>query len=306
MKPTQIAAGIEAVDLSLYLPSSKTLIFADFHIGFEESLESQGVLVPRFQLKDSLARLEKIFDAINASACLRPTSLKASWGYRSLSCKRPTCFLGSFSPPRFQKGAEKEVVRERDRRQAVEKCIKTIVINGDLKHEFGEISRQEWNDCLALIDFLATKCEQIVLVKGNHDTILGPIARKRNLKGVDSYIVDNKEAGKVFITHGHKLPEKALAKNIKTIIIGHEHPAITLAEAAKTEKYKCFLKGSWKCRVLVAQPSFNLITEGTDAAKQKLLSPFLQKGVSDFEVFVVDEKKHEVLYFGKLKDSPSI
>jgi len=275
----KISENIEAVDLSLYLPSSKTLVFADFHIGFEESLESQGILVPRFQLKDILARLKKIFEKIEKSACLRPT------------------LLGSFSPPRFQKGAEKEVGHERDRRQASETCIETIVINGDLKHEFGEISRQEWNDGLALIDFLAAKCEQIILVKGNHDTILGPIARKRNLEVVDSYAIDD-----IFITHGHKLPEKELSKQIKTIIIGHEHPALSLTEAAKTEKYKCFLKGSWRGRNLIVQPSFNLITEGTDVAKQTLLSPFLQQSLANFEVFVADERKNEVLYFGKLKN----
>jgi len=285
MKLTQIANGIEAIDLSLYLPSSKTLVFADFHIGFEESLESQGVLVPRFQLKDILERLNKIFEKIEKSACLRPT------------------LLGSFSPPRFQKGAEKEVGHERDRRQANETCIETIVINGDLKHEFGEISRQEWNDCLALIDFLAAKCEQIVLIKGNHDTILGPIARKRNLEVVDSYAIDN-----IFITHGHKLPEKELAKTIKTIIIGHEHPAVTLTEAAKKEKYKCFLKGSWKDRTgsktLIVQPSFNLVVEGTDVSQAKMLSPFLQQSLVNFEVFVADEHKNEILAFGKLKNLP--
>ena len=232
--------GVEAIDLSLYLPDSKTLVFADFHIGFEQSLESQGVLVPRFQFKDIIKRLEKIF------ARVKPA---------------------------------------------------TIVINGDLKHEFGEISRQEWNDCLALIDFLASKCEHIILIQGNHDTILGPIARKRNLEVVNSY-----SAGDIFITHGDKLPEQELVKSIKTIIIGHEHPAIELAEAAKKEKYKCFLVGKWKGRALVVQPSFNLITEGTDVAKQTLLSPFLQQNLASFEVFIIDDKKNEILTFGKLKN----
>jgi hypothetical protein len=246
-----LAEGIEAVDLALYIPESKTLVLADFHIGFEESLESQGVLVPRFQLKDILARLKKIFDKVGAGN------------------------------------------------------VRTIVINGDLKHEFGEISRQEWNDCLALIDFLAANCEQIILIKGNHDTILGPIARKRNLEVVDSYAV-----GDIFITHGHKLPEKELAKTINTILIGHEHSAISLTEAAKTERYKCFLKANWKDKAgsrtltLIAQPSFNLVVEGSDIAQAKLLSPFLQKGasISNFEVFVVDDKKGEILAFGKLKN----
>ncbi len=271
----EILPGIEVVDLSLHLPASKTLIFADFHIGFEESLESQGILVPRFQLKDILARLEKIFEQIDSHFAVSKADRFSS------------------SPLKVGEGENRLKGAER-REQAP---IKTIVINGDLKHEFGEISRQEWSDCLALIDFLAARCEQIVLVKGNHDTILGPIARKRNLEVVDSYTVND-----IFIAHGHKLPEKELAKTIKTIIIGHEHPAVNLTEAAKTEKYKCFLKGSWHGRNLIVQPSFNLITEGADVAKQKLLSPFLQRGVENFEIFVVDDKKNELLYFGKIKE----
>ena len=37
----------------------------------------------------------------------------------------------------------------------------TIVINGDLKHEFGRILRQEWKEILAFFDFLAEKCKRL-------------------------------------------------------------------------------------------------------------------------------------------------
>ena len=53
----------------------------------------------------------------------------------------------------------------------------TIVLNGDLKHEFGPASKQEWQDVMRLIDHLSRKCKEIIIVKGNHDVILGPIAR---------------------------------------------------------------------------------------------------------------------------------
>src|SRR3989344_6165338 len=57
--------------------------------------------------------------------------------------------------------------------------IDKIIFNGDLKHEFGEISRQEWNNVLKLFDFLKDK--EIIIIKGNHDPILKPIAEKRNI-----------------------------------------------------------------------------------------------------------------------------
>ncbi len=167
----------------------------------------------------------------------------------------------------------------------------TIIINGDIKHEFGTISGQEWDDTLYLIDFLQTKSEKIILIKGNHDTIIGPIASKKNLELVDDFKIDD-----ILITHGHKIPPDLK----KTIIIAHEHPCIGLTDNIVLEKYKCFLKGKWNQHNLIVMPSFNLITEGTDILKDKLLSPFLKKNkIETFECFLVFDK---IRYFGKIKD----
>ena len=57
----------------------------------------------------------------------------------------------------------------------------TIVVNGDLKHEFGKISEQEWRETLKLIELLAKNCKKLLLTKGNHDKIVEPIAKKRNI-----------------------------------------------------------------------------------------------------------------------------
>ena len=83
------------------------------------------------------------------------------------------------------------------------------------------------------------------------------------------------------------------------MIIGHEHPAIGLRDKGRVEKYKCFFKGKYKDKILIVIPSFNMLTEGTDILKEKLLSPFLQQKLDDFEIFIVGK---EVLYFGKVKN----
>ena len=44
--------NIEIIDLGLYLVKEKTLILSDLHIGIEESLNKQGILIPRFQFND--------------------------------------------------------------------------------------------------------------------------------------------------------------------------------------------------------------------------------------------------------------
>ena len=138
------------------------------------------------------------------------------------------------------------------------------------------------------------KKAKVVLLKGNHDTILGPIAKKKNLEVKDYYT-----AGDVFFCHGHKLMDDKIKKS-KTIIIGHEHPAISIKDDVRMEKYKCFLLGKYKKKDLIVMPSFNFVTEGTDILQEKLLSPFLKK-IDDFVAFVVGDKIYNFGYIGKLK-----
>jgi putative SbcD/Mre11-related phosphoesterase len=59
------------------------------------------------------------------------------------------------------------------------KKFRIIAVNGDLKHEFGKISDQEWRHSMLLLDLLSKHAEKIVLIRGNHDKTLGPIAEKR-------------------------------------------------------------------------------------------------------------------------------
>jgi len=166
----------------------------------------------------------------------------------------------------------------------------TIIINGDLKHEFGRVLKQEWKEVLQLIDFLLQNCQKLILIKGNHDLILGPIASKKNVEIVNEHQINN-----ILIIHGDKLIQKTSAR---TIIIGHEHPAISFREKGKAEKFKCFLVGKWKNKQLIVLPSFNPLVEGTDIIKEQLLSPFLNN-ISNFKVIVVG--KEEVFDFGKVK-----
>ena len=85
-------------------------------------------------------------------------------------------------------------------------------------------------------------------------------------------------------------------------MIGHEHPAIGLRSNLRIEHYKCFLKGKFSKQDLIVMPSFNLVTEGGNILKEKLLSPYL-KNIGTFEVYVVGEKdknNKNVFYFGKI------
>lgn len=229
----EILPNIEIVDLGLYLKKEKILAVSDFHLGYEEGMKEKGFLVPKFQLKDILIRLESILKKVK---------------------------------------------------------IEKIVINGDLKHEYGKILGQEWKDVLKLFDFLSDYCKEIVIVKGNHDLFLGPVAWKRGLKIVEKHPVGDK-----LICHGHEMMQSAA----KVLIIGHEHPAIVLEAEGKREKFKCFLAGKSKGKEIIVMPSFNPLSEGTDILKRKLLSPYLED-ISEFKVYAAGEGR--AFDFGKVKE----
>jgi len=274
----KILDNIKLIDLGIYV--NDCLIFSDFHIGYEESLNKKGILLPRFQFTEIIKRLDKIF-------------LKV-------------------------------------------KKVDKIIVNGDLKHEFGKISEQEWRHTLKLLDYFSKYCNEVILIKGNHDKHISPIENKRKVKIVDYCIIEpikkenankkvsNKEKAikketiikktlkidkkiisknikksNILVMHGDKLPKKELLRGISTIIIGHEHPAVSIREGNRAENFKSYLIGKWKRKNLIAQPSFNLVTKGTDILKEKLLSPFLKRNLKDFEAVVVGDKLYN---FGKIKE----
>ena len=230
----KIIDNINIYELGLHLNKEKVLIISDLQLGYEENLNKQGILVPRFQLEDIKKTLEKLLKK------LKPNK---------------------------------------------------VIINGDLKHEFGKISDQEWRDCLRIFDLILNYCKELILIKGNHDLALDPIAKKRDIK-----VFENLMIGDILILHGHKIEK--IPKNIKTIVIGHEHPAIGLREKGRVETFKCFLKGKYKKNNLVVMPSFNFVHFGTDILRGVFLSPFLDK-LDEFDVIVVADKMYK---FGKIKD----
>ena len=171
-----------------------------------------------------------------------------------------------------------------------------IIVNGDLKHEFGKISKQEWNEVIDFIKFLKEHFDEIILIKGNHDNFTGFIAEKCGLEVYENYSVEN-----YIIMHGDKIPDDFDEMEENIVIIGHEHPSIGLRSGERVEKVKCFLKGKVKDKKFIVMPSFNFITEGSDCLQQKTISPFLKDvHLADFEVFAVEN--FEVMNFGKIKN----
>ena len=164
--------------------------------------------------------------------------------------------------------------------------IEKIVITGDLKHEFGIISEQEWRDILQLFDFFKDK--EIILVKGNHDKALDYIADKRNIKVKEFYNVND-----ICILHGDKVLKNKEFLNSKIIVMGHVHPAVRFK--GRSDKFKCFLLGKWKDKRLIVIPSMNQLAVGSDISKEFVHSPFLEQNLDNFEVYIVEDKVYKPL-----------
>lgn len=264
------------------LVDNKILVVGDLHLGHEEA-------IPGFQVREIIEKLEEVFRLL-----------------------------------------EREGIN-----------INKIVLLGDIKHDFVNISDEEWRDGLKFFDYLIErlesntvnltqvkkdhasksiseiisfrdltdtknskvffsqkKTERIVVLKGNHDIKLNPILRKRGIGLRDKYIYRD-----ICFLHGSEtnkfnLVFEQLFKQCldsKILIVGHIHPAITLSDSYKKEKYKCFLRGMWKKKQVIILPSFNDVGIGFDLRRSE------NNILKNFEVIIYDPKSNKELNFGKLK-----
>lgn len=170
--------------------------------------------------------------------------------------------------------------------------VDEVVLLGDVKHVFGTVLGQEREDFSRLLEFFGERCKKIVIVQGNHDAIVRFLIRERT-EVRDFYVVEG-----VCFLHGDKDFEEIHSEEIKMWVVGHAHPAITLYDGVKSEKYKCFLVGVWKGKRVVIVPSFSTHSEGMDVRSGDLRLAW-PLDLEKFHAKVVGENL-EVLDFGEV------
>lgn len=173
--------------------------------------------------------------------------------------------------------------------------VHEVILLGDVKHSFGTIIRQEWKEIIGLLDYLKNKSQKVTIVRGNHDNVVGPLAREAGVAVVDYYLNEN-----FCFLHGDADFAQIHDKKIKFWVLGHAHPAIKIREGVKVEKFKCFLVGDYKKKKIIIVPSFLDYGLGSDPREKSLILAWPIK-LEEFEVFVVADEDLEVLNFGKLK-----
>jgi len=100
--------------------------------------------------------------------------------------------------------------------------------------------------------------------------------------------------------HGDKRFPEILNKNIKMLVLGHKHSAVTLEKESKKERYKCFLVGKWKDKDVLILPSFFPLVEGSDVQITDT-NLALDVDLKKFGVYIPVPGETRVLEFKRLK-----
>ncbi len=153
-----------------------------------------------------------------------------------------------------------------------------LIVNGDIKHEFGRYSFQEREEIEILLNELLTHFKKIVIMRGNHDNYLINIIRKfEHVDLVSPYLTMNKYG----FTHGHELSLDLFSTKVECIIIAHEHPVLGLRDDvyAKIKVPAVFFGETKVGKKIVIQPALSPIAVGVEVnmlPQNEFLSPILR------------------------------
>jgi hypothetical protein len=174
----------------------------------------------------------------------------------------------------------------------------TFVLNGDILHEFHRIRKNTKKSFDRIILELVASVDDVVLVAGSHDKMLD-IA----IEGLDGVVKDYfyfKDG--VLFTHGDSIPEKANERDVRLIVLGHDHPTMDI----DLKKEPCYLFGekAWRGKDVLVLPAFNPLCSGTSINSldsSDFLSEFIRQGdIGRYKpILTVGE---EVLEFPMLKE----
>jgi putative SbcD/Mre11-related phosphoesterase len=166
----------------------------------------------------------------------------------------------------------------------------TVVLGGDLLHAFEYVPDGVPETVAALCGVVARANTDLVVVRGNHDTMLDALGA--DFDAVSEYRLDDDTV----VCHGDVEPDT----DADRYVVGHDHPAIEI----EGRRRPCYLLGDGvyhRADVLVL-PAFNRLAAGTvvnGADGRDLLSP-LVLDLDPFRPVVRDEDADETLRFPPL------
>ncbi|QSG14797.1 metallophosphoesterase [Halapricum desulfuricans] len=177
-----------------------------------------------------------------------------------------------------------------------------VVVAGDLLHAFDTATPTVEHRLAALDERVADAGAELIVVAGNHDTMLGEI---RDGPIVDRYRLDDRTV----VVHGHERPDDRTVVvhgherpgvEAERYVLGHDHPAIEI----EGQRRPCFLRGPGgpDSAELLVLPAFNRFTAGVPVngmSADDFQSP-LVVAADPLEPIVRDENARETLRFPSL------
>ena len=163
---------------------------------------------------------------------------------------------------------------------------KGVILLGDIKHEFGLVTEPEWFGVKKLVFKIRENNLTIDVVRGNHDNYIIKVLKEHKVPLHNTYL----EVGGITLTHGHKTIED---KTLKEVILGHEHPAITLKDdVGAKHRFKALIHLKTKSSRYIILPSVSPLAYGSDfneVPADKMLSPILHMlNLSEAEPYVIE------------------
>jgi hypothetical protein len=170
-----------------------------------------------------------------------------------------------------------------------------VIIDGDLKHKFGERTTQELNEVVDLLGYLTQNTEKVVIIRGNHDNFVRGLFAKYPRS---QFVEEVYHEGAFAFTHGHQIPFGMETLDSEVTIIGHEHPAIALRDDVGARvRLRALLYGTTRShKDLIVLPAFSPISLGAEVnlvtSDEQILSPFLKTVVPlmSMKAFGIDSK----------------
>ena len=167
----------------------------------------------------------------------------------------------------------------------------TIVLLGDIKHDFRRAKYEGKEEVRGIIDLILGAAD-VIVVKGNHDNYLQNIIADYGLEAVD-YV----DIGGYRLEHGH------VDSGVRPVIIGHEHPSVRIPGALSGGlKVQCFLYARRDGVIVI--PPFSFLSSGTDmsaAYRENFMSDACRNAdMAEAELYGVSDMG--VLPLGKLGD----
>lgn len=154
--------------------------------------------------------------------------------------------------------------------------IDKIIIAGDLKDNYFELSFQEREELSRFVRFLDRRNVQFIFIRGNHDTASEKFLLKLGVEVHLRYFI----LGNIFITHGHiQFSRSSFGSDISYIIYGHEHPSLTLENPFRRTSFKAIFEGKLYGKICLILPPFNFREIPLGDNFQNRLSP-LSKSIS--------------------------